>query len=140
MRRNRHSYVFANVIVILIKLKLKLKPQRKIMIVFMMNVMCGGVTRSTMNNGATVLSTNLGGFRWDNIFCILTVFSIFQFSFRNCFTSSFTCGDRCDSFLEMANVRAENILTLHILVLLLFVSSAFSATPCRSEQPQFQYL
>ena len=68
MRRNRHFYVFANFIVILIKLKLKLKPQRKIMIVFMMNVMCGVVTRSTMNNGATVLSTNLGGFRWDDIF------------------------------------------------------------------------
>ena len=74
MRRNRHSYVFANVIVILIKLKLKLKPQRKIMIVFMMNVMCGVVTRSTMNNGATVLSTNLGGFRWDDIFWPLLAF------------------------------------------------------------------
>ena len=40
----------------------------------MMKAMCGGVTRSTMNNGATVLSTNLGGFRWDDIFWPLLAF------------------------------------------------------------------
>ena len=40
----------------------------------MMNAMSGVVTRSTMNNGATVLSTNIGGFRWDDIFCPLLAF------------------------------------------------------------------
>ena len=44
------------------------------MIVIMMNMMCGVVTRSTMNNGATVLSTNLGGFRWNDIFWLLLAF------------------------------------------------------------------
>ena len=44
------------------------------MIVIMVNIMCGVVTRSTMNNGATVLSTNLRGFRWNDIFWLLLAF------------------------------------------------------------------
>ena len=40
----------------------------------MVNIMCGVVTRSTMNNGATVLSTNLRGFRWNDIFWLLLAF------------------------------------------------------------------